>query len=62
MMIERQWVDVPEVFEPIADALSEVEDITTYASYEQSEYGENGFITIRTQDGRRFRLQLRELV
>ena len=65
MLVNREWSNEPEMFEAVTDALGEVESNGAFvvnALDERDEYGFDGYISIRTEDGRRFRLLLAEVL
>lgn len=69
MQTPRQWSDEPELFEAVALALEQAAsaadegDTIRSVMYrdERDEYGEQGTITVRTADGRTFKLLLAEV-
>lgn len=68
MKVKRQWKEVPEVFEAVLEALDEHLDadavdgtmVLNASVDEKSSYGEDGYIVIRTEDGRRFYIEISE--
>lgn len=63
MQVERQWQDEPELFEAVAAALDgNVEDVQVRCLDEEDGYGHRGSVTLRTADGRTFRLLLAEVL
>lgn len=60
MKRHTDWNDEEDLFNDITNALQEA-DIDADARDEQGAYRENGTITIRTEDGRRFALEIHEL-
>jgi hypothetical protein len=63
MQINREWNSESELFEDVAQALEAgLENGQVRALSERSPYGEDGTITIRTADGRTFKLVLAEVV
>lgn len=72
MKVKREWSDEQEVFEMVADSLEQTADkmsdvegsdsiVRVFARDERGEYGDQGTITI-TIDGRRFALDLHEII
>lgn len=61
MLVNREWQEEPELFEAVASALEEG-DFQSMAYDEHGNYGEKGYIVIKTEDGRRFSLSLSEEV
>ena len=60
MKRHTDWNEEPELRDDIYQALEDA-GIDAYGSEEQGEYREQGTITVRTQDGRRFALEIHEL-
>jgi len=62
MLVTRQWSDESDLFEVVASALFEIDDseAVVRCQDEPDGYGERGVVSIRTPDGRRFRLSLSE--
>lgn len=61
MKVKREWQDNQELFEAVADALDNVDVGQVQALDEEGRYGDCGTITI-TVDGRKFSLELHEIV
>ena len=59
MKVKREWQDNQELFEAVADALDDVGQVQAWD--EVDSYGDRGTITI-TVDGRKFSLELHEIV
>lgn len=60
MKRHTDWMDEEELFNDIVNALDEA-GINMDARDEEGAYRERGTITIRTQDGRKFALEIHEL-
>lgn len=65
MKSPRNWTNEQELFDVITEALCnddrmEQENFRITARDEEDGYGGNGYILIRTPDGRRFSLDLNE--
>ena len=67
MKVQRQWTDEVELFEAVASCLENIQDyyesgeIETDARDERDSYDSDGYITIKV-DGRRFRVELAEIL
>ena len=60
MKRHADWMDEEELFNDIVNALDEA-GINADARDEEGDYRERGTITIRTEDGRQFALEIHEL-
>jgi hypothetical protein len=60
MLVPINWRDEDTLFERVAEALECGDGFTTIARDERSPYGENGYIVIKSADGRRFHLSISE--
>lgn len=66
MKVNREWMDAPELFELVSEAMFNGEAdsngrIDVQAREEPDGYGGSGYIEIM-RDGRRFRLELAEII
>lgn len=60
MKRHTDWMEEEDLFNEVTNALQEA-GIDADARDEQGSYRENGTITIRTEDGRQFALEIWEL-
>ena len=64
MKLQKEWREWPELFFAVVEALESGMDKDEYSVIGRDEtngYGDEGFITIRTSDGRYFQIDLYEL-
>ena len=64
MKVKREWADEQQLFEEVTDILyARTNDwFSPSSSVEQGPYQDRGTITIKRPDGRRFQLELYELL
>ena len=66
MKVKREWAENEELAEMVMAALEEHGEFNEMAivsgHLDGGEYGERGVVDIHTEDGRKFRLELHELV